>query len=80
MNRNKTLVTYILGGEPWAKWCRDNAIAEEEKRHRDWTIKFMENYELAKKWGRFRRKWVEENARFTIEETLSLFKEKGVYH
>jgi len=80
MNRNKMLAAYIIGGDEWALWCRDNAIAEEEKRHRDWTQKFMENYILVKKWGRFRRRMVEEEAVYTLEETLRLFKDRKIYH
>ena len=78
MARNYILAWYILGGLKWANLIRDNAVNKNRERHPDWTPKFYEAFNEAVRWGRFRRKQVEETADYTLEELLRKFKNDNI--
>jgi hypothetical protein len=80
MNRNKMLVTYILGGDKWLDAAYEKVTSGAKNKHPDWIPKYKENYNLAKKWGKFRRRHIEKNAVYTLEEALEMFDDKDIFH
>ena len=77
--RNNMLSWYILGGEKWCDVILDD-ILEKNKTRPNREKLFREMREEAVRMGRFRRKYVEENCVYTLEEVFQLFKSQEIIH
>ena len=74
--RNVCLSAYICGGEKYSKPLLNNALED----HPDRKIKYIMLYNEALKFGRLRRKFVKENAKYTLDEVQELWKEQNIFH
>lgn len=74
--RNICLAAFICGGEKYSK----PLLNQHVQRHPHLEKRYRELYAEALKFGSLRRRFVEENAKYTLDEALQLFKDRKIFH
>jgi len=74
--RNVILVSYVCGGEKYSKPLLEKALEE----HPNMKVRYHMLYREALKYGKLRRRFVEKNAKYTLDEVIEIFKERNIFH
>jgi len=78
--RNVCLSGYIIDGEKRARMLLEQNLEKDVKEHPDWRPIYIQLFEEALNFGRMRRRYVEKNAIYTLDEVLKKFEREKIFY